>query len=56
MPYAVGIDLFNFNAIGVSEVPMPENSPDQIMGESVIASRVRYILRPWKRVRKSERT
>ncbi|MDA1230773.1 MAG: hypothetical protein O2856_08365 [Planctomycetota bacterium] len=34
--------MFNLNAIGVSGVPMPENSHDQILCECVIASRVRY--------------
>ena len=35
---AIGIALFNLNAIGVSAVPMPENSHDQTMGESVAVS------------------
>lgn len=40
MSYAVGTDLFNLSAIGVSAAPLPENSHNQTMGECAIASRV----------------
>jgi hypothetical protein len=41
-PHVSEVHLFNLNAIGVSDVPMPENAHDQTMSQCVIASRARY--------------